>query len=146
MKKNKNILSLVFLASSLTLSPLLASSTNQQARTQSNSLSNNIANNLYSRGIDRDVSKKIAKRIFGEDEGTTNIMLINLQNNYTSLSQQEIVNFLSTEALLSKSVDLSSYDYLVSMVYKIKNKPLSSKDLKELSYIAKKNYFYSQSL
>ncbi|MCK9492194.1 MAG: hypothetical protein M0Q24_08885 [Sulfurimonas sp.] len=146
MKKNQNILSLVLLTSSLTLSPLFASSINPQARSQSNSLSNNIANNLYSRGIDRDASKKIAKRIFDKDDGATDVMLRNLQNNYTTISKQEIVNFLSTEALLSKSVDLSSYDYLVSMVYKIKNKPLSDKSLKELNSIAKKNYFYSQNL
>jgi len=143
---NQNILSLVLLTSSLTLSPLFASTINPQTKTQSNSLSNNIANNLYSRGIDRDASKKIAKRIFDEDNGVTDIMLTNLQNNYTTISKQEIINFLSTEALLSKNVDLSSYDYLVSMVYKIKNKPLSSKSLKELNYIAKKNYFYSQNL
>lgn len=146
MKKNQNILSLVLLTSSLTLSPLFASTINPQARTQSNSLSSNIANNLYSRGIDRDASKKIAKRVFDEDDMAADIMLTNLQNNYTTLSHKEIVNFLSTEALLSKSVDLSSYDYLVSMVYKIKNKPLSDESLKELSSIAKKNYFYSQSL
>jgi hypothetical protein len=146
MKKNQNILSLVLLTSSLTLSPLFASTINPQARTQSNSLSNNIANNLYSRGIDREASKKIAKRIFDEDNGAADIMLTNLQNSYTSLSHKEIVNFLSTEALLSKNVDLSSYDYLVNMVYKIKNRPLSDENLKELSSIAKKNYFYSQSL
>jgi len=146
MKKNQNILSLVLLTSSLTLSPLFASTINPQARAQSNSLSNNIANNLYSRGIDRDASKKIAKRIFDKDDGATDIMLTNLQNSYTSISKQEIINFLSTEALLSKNVDLSSYDYLVSMVYKIKNKPLSDQSLKELNSIAKKNYFYSQSL
>jgi len=144
MKKNQNILSLVLLTSSLTLTPLLASTQSSQNRSQANSISNNIANNLYSRGIDRDASKKIAKRIFNEDNEATDIMLTNLQNSYTTISKQEIINFLSTEALLSKSVDLSSYDYLVSMVYKIKNKPLSSESLKELSSIAKKNYFYSQ--
>ncbi len=144
MKKNQNILSLVLLTSSLTLSPLLASTSSQQNRTQSNSLSNNIANNLYSRGIDRDASKKIAKKLFDDNALATDAMLTNLQSNYTTLSQKEIVNFLSTEALLSKNIDLSSYDYLVNMVYKIKNKPLSNERLKELNYIAKKNHFYSQ--
>lgn len=144
MKKNQNILSLVLLTSSLTLSPLLASSINSQTRTQTSSLSNNIANNLYSRGIDRDASKKIAKNLFSEDDKTADIMLKNLQNNYNKISQKDIVNFLSSEALLSKSVDLSSYDYLVSMVHKIKNKPLSKESLSKLNSIAKKNYFYSQ--
>ena len=146
MTKNQNILSLVLLTSSLTLSPLFASTISPQTRTQSNSLSNNIANHLYARGIERNASKKIAKRIFDGDNGATNIMLANLQSNYTTISKQEIIDFLSTEALFSKNVDLSSYDYLVSMVYKIKNRPLSSENLKELSYIAKKNYFYSQNI
>lgn len=144
MKKSQNILSLVLLASSLTLSPLSASTQSAQTNPRTNSISNNIANNLFSRGIDRKASKKIAKRLFDGDEITTNIMITNLQNNYTKLSQKEIIHFLSTEALLSKSVDLSSYDYLVNMLYKIKNKPLSTERLKELNSIAKKNYFYSQ--
>lgn len=145
MKKNQNILSSVFLASSLTLTPVVTTSLTASTKFKLNSISSSIAKNLHRRGIDEDASKKIANNIFNVDEELFALMLQNLKNGYNNkLSPNEILDFLSTQALMKKNVHLDSYSYLVNMVYQIKNQVLTKKDLKNLNTIATKNSFYAQ--
>lgn len=145
MKKNQNILSSVFLASSLTLTPVVTTSLTASTKFKLNSVSSSIAKNLHRRGIDEDASKKIANNIFNVNEELFALMLQNLKNGYNNkLSPNEILDFLSTQALMKKNVHLDSYSYLVNMVYQIKNQVLTKKDLKNLNTIATKNSFYAQ--
>lgn len=145
MKKNQNILSSVFLASSLTLTPVVTTSLTASTKFKLNSISSSIAKNLHRRGIDEDASKKIANNIFNVDEELFALMLQNLKYGYNNkLSPNEILDFLSTQALMKKNVHLDSYSYLVNMVYQIKNQVLTKKDLKDLNTIATKNSFYAQ--
>lgn len=145
MNKNKNILSSVLLASSLTLTPLITTSLTANTQLKVNSISNSIAKNLHRRGIDEDASKKIAKNIFSIDEELFALMLQNLQYSCDKLSRSKIMDFLSTQALMNKDVKLDSYAYLVNMIYQIHSQPLNKKDLKNLDTIATKNSFYLQS-
>ena len=79
------------------------------------------------------------------DEELFALMLQNLKYGYNNkLSPNEILDFLSTQALMKKNVHLDSYSYLVNMVYQIKNQALTKKDLKDLNTIATKNSFYAQ--
>ena len=142
MKKNKNILSSVLLASTLTLTPFVTASLNAGTQLKANSLSNSIATNLHRRGIDRDVSSKIANNIFSVDEELFALMLQNFENSCNSISKNEILDYLTTQALMQKSVNLASYSHLVSMAHQIKNQALSKNDLKNLSSCATKNSFY----
>jgi len=142
MKKNENILSSVLLASTLTLTPVITTSLNASTHLKANSLSNSIAKNLHRRGIDRDASLKIANNIFTINEELFALMLQNLEHGCDSLSKNEILDFLATQALMQKNIDLNSYSYLVNMIYQIKNKALTQKDLKNLNAIAIKNSFY----
>ncbi|WP_415397793.1 hypothetical protein [Sulfurimonas sp. CS5] len=145
MKKNQNILSSVFLASSLTLTPVVTISLTASTKFKVNSVSSSIAKNLHRRGIDEDASKKIANNVFNVDEELFALMLQNLKYGYNNkLSPNEILDFLSTQALMKKNVHLDSYSYLVNMVYQIKNQALTKKDLKDLNTIATKNSFYAQ--
>ncbi|WP_372998645.1 hypothetical protein [Sulfurimonas sp.] len=144
MKKNQNILSSVLLASSLTLAPVITTSLTASTQFKVNSISNSIAKNLHRRGIDEDASKNIANNIFMIDEELFALMLQNLQHSCDKLSRSEIMDFLSTQALMNKSVNLDSYSYLVNMVYQIKHQALTQKDLKNLNTISTKNSFYAQ--
>ena len=144
MKKNQNILSSVLLVSSLVLTSIVTTSLTASSQFTVNSISNSVAKNLHRRGIDEDASKKIANNIFTIDEELFALMLQTLQYNYDKLSKNEIMNFLSTQALMSKNVNLDSYSYLVNMLQNIKHKPLTQQDLKNLNTIATKNSFYAQ--
>ena len=142
--KKQNILSSVLLVSSLTFTFIVTTSLTASSQLQVNSISGSIAKNLHQRGIDEDVSKKIAKNIFNIDEELFALMLQNLQNNCSKLSRSEIMDFLSTQALMNKKVNLDSYSYLVNMAYQIKKRALSEDDLKGLNTIATKNLLYVQ--
>jgi len=142
--KNQNILSTVLLASSLTLTPVITTSLTASSQFKVNSISTSIAKNLHRRGIDEDASKKIANNIFTIDEELFALMLHNLQYGYGKLDRSEVLDFLSTQALMKKDVNLDSYSYLVNMVYQIKHQPLSKEDLKNIDTIATKNSFYAQ--
>ena len=143
MKKNQNILSLVLLASALTLTPIITTSLHAHSHIKVNTISNSIAKNLHRRGIDKDVSIKIANNIFIVDEELFTLMLQNLESDCNLLSKNDILNFLTTQALMQKAVELDSYSYLVNMVYQIKNQALSQKDLKNLNTLAIKNSFFT---
>ena len=144
MKKNQNILSSVLLASSLTLAPVITTSLTASTQFKVNSISSSVAKTLHRRGIDEDASKKIANNIFSIDEELFALMLQNLQYSYDKLSRSEIMDFLSTQALMNKNVNLDSYSYLVSMLQQIKHQSLSELDLKNLNTIATKSSFYAQ--
>jgi len=74
-----------------------------------------------------------------DDEELFTQMLENLLNGCKSMRKEEVLTFLSNEALFRKSVDLESYDTLVSMASKIKQKSLDNVTLKELQSVAKQN-------
>ncbi|MFT7003884.1 MAG: hypothetical protein ACJAWW_001236 [Sulfurimonas sp.] len=143
MKKNQNILSSVLLVSSLTLTLTITTSLTANTQFNVNSISNSIATTLYNKGLDEDVSKELAENVLNIDENLFALMLHNLQHGYNNkLSKTEILNFLSTQALMKKSIHLNSYSYLVNMLYQIKNKALDKNNLKSLDAIATKNSIY----
>lgn len=139
MQKNKNILSSLLLASALTLTPTLATSLSANLQLSQNSLSNTIAKNLHRRGIDKTASKKIANRFFSIDEELFALMLKNLQISYPSLNTNEILHFLTTQALMRKNANLNSYSYLVNMIHQIKKQTPNKLELAVLNAIAIKN-------
>jgi len=66
-------------------------------------------------------------------------MIENLVNECSSLSKNEILEYMSTAALHRQNVHFDSYAHLVNMVSKIKQKSLDEKTLTKLSAIAKQN-------
>ncbi|WP_294961935.1 hypothetical protein [Sulfurimonas sp.] len=145
MKKNQNILSSVLLASSLALTPLITTSLTASTKFKANSVSSSIAKHLHRRGIDEDASKKMATNIFIVEEELFALMLQNLKYSCDKLSRNDIMDFLSTQALMNKEVHLDSYAYLVNMVYQIKKQVLNKNDLNTLNTIATKNSLFAQS-
>ena len=71
-------------------------------------------------------------------------MLKNIESGSSVLNETEILDFLSTQALHRKKVELDSYSYLVNMTHQITNRALSAQTLSELQLIATKNSFYMQ--
>jgi hypothetical protein len=53
------------------------------------------------------------------------------------VSRKEVLEYLSTKALQKQNVDFHTYDHLIGMVSKIRQKSLDSITLKKLHSIAK---------
>jgi len=138
----ENILRITLFVSVLAFNPVVAetvkNTTNIQTQ-QETRVSTSIANILHKRGLDEDAAEEISQNFMPDDEELFTQMLENLLNGCKSMRKEEVLTFLSNEALFRKSVDLESYDTLVSMASKIKQKSLDNVTLKELQSVAKQN-------
>jgi len=138
----ENILRITLFISVLAFNPVVAetlkSTTNIQTQ-QETRVSTSIANILHKRGLDEDAAEELSQNFVAEDEELFARMLENLLSGCKNLSKEEVLTFLSNEALFRKNVDLESYDTLVSMASKIKQKALDKATLKELQTVAKQN-------
>jgi len=143
---NKGFLSVTVFVTSLILTPVMASPFNINIKIQKNSISTNIATILHKRGLDEDAAQKIAKSFIGEDEELFTIMLRNLENGCSTLSKNEILEYLSHSALQKRAVDFTSYSSLIGMVQKIKKQAVEPYTMKELEKIANKNSLYLNKL
>jgi len=138
----ENILRITLFVSVLAFNPVVAetfkNTTNIQTQKETR-VSTSIANILHKRGLDEDAAEEISQNFMSDDEELFTQMLENLLNGCKSIHKEEVLTFLSNEALFRKNVDLKSYDTLVSMVSKIKQKSLDAVILKELQSVAKQN-------
>ena len=101
---------------------------------------------MHKRGLEDNAAKEIAENYFTEDEELFALMLKNFENGCAIVSEEELMNYVSSMALQRKNIELDSYSSLVGMVHKIKNRALSKETLDELRQIATKNYFFSQQI
>ena len=137
----RNFISVTLLVSALAFNPLVAQQLNTQTSSQIklNTVSSSIASILHKRGLDEDAAQEISDNLVEEEDELFALMIDNLVNNCSSLSKDEILEYLSTAALYRQNVHLDSYAQLVNMVSKIKKKSLDEKTLAQLSTIAKEN-------
>ncbi len=137
----RNIISVTLLVSALAFNPLVATklTTNTSSQRQINTVSSSLAHILHKRGIDEDMAKEISKNLIDEEDELFVAMINNLVNEYSSLSKEEVYEYLSTAALYRQRVDFDSYSHLINMVSKIKGKALNEESLKQLSRVAKLN-------
>ncbi len=140
--KNTNLLYSALIATVLALNPLVTTSLNASTQQKTNSLSFRVAKNLNNRGLDEDMAREIADGFFSNDEELFSIMLKNIESGCSVLSEDEILNHISSMALHRKTLKLDSYDSLVNMTFKIKNRALEKETLKELENIAMKNFYF----
>ena len=138
----ENILRITLFVSVLAFNPVVAetvkNTTNIQTQ-QETRVSTSIANILHKRGLDEDAAEELSQNFVAEDEELFACMLENLLSGCKSISKNDVLAYLSNEALFRKNVDLESYDTLVSMASKIKQKALDKATLKELQTVAKQN-------
>jgi len=139
----ENILSITLFVSVLVFNPAVAETlkptTNNIKTKQETRVSTSISNILHKRGLDEDAAEELSQNLMPEDEELFTQMLENLLNGCKGMNKDEVLAYLSNEALFRKSVDLESYDTLVSIVSKIKQKSLDAMTLKELQSVAKQN-------
>ncbi len=136
----ENILRITLFVSVLAFNPVTAETfkpkTNIQTKTTT--VKSSIANILHTRGLDEEVAEEIAHKAMS-DEVSFVKMLDNLLQGCVQITQDEVMHYVSKEALFRKEVKLESYDYLVAMVSEIMKTSLDKVVLSELGNIAKRN-------
>ncbi len=137
----RNFVSVTLLVSALAFNPLVAQqlNSNVSSQIQRSTVSSSIASILHKRGLDEDAAREISNNLVDEEDELFALMINNLLNECSSLSKEEVLEYLSTAALYRQNVHFDPYSQLVNMVSKIKQKSLNEKTLKQLSTIAKKN-------
>lgn len=137
----ENLLRITLFVSVLAFNPATAQKLtplNNIQTQQSTTVKSSISKILHKRGLDEDIAKEISEKIISDEELFAS-MLDNLLKDCHSISKEEVLTYLSNEALFRKSVDLHHYDYLIAMVSQIQEKSLDKQTLAQLSQIAKKN-------
>ena len=142
MSKEYMILRITLFVSVLAFNPVAAETlkhiTNIQTQ-QETRVSTGIANILYKRGLDKDVAEELSQNLVAEDEELFTLMLENILHGCKNINKDALLTYLSNEALFRKSVDLQSYDQLVAMISKVKQKALDADTLKALQSVTKQN-------
>ena len=138
----ENILRITLFVSVLAFNPVVAETLNprQNIQTQqTNSVVESMASILHKRGLDAEAAQRLSQNFVAQDEALFALMMENLLSTCKSINKEELLTYLSNEALFRKSVALESYDQLVSMVSKIKQKSLDKVTLTALQIVSKEN-------
>ena len=141
MKKH-NFISITLIISGLALNPLIANTTVNrvsQTQTTNQTITASIASILYNRGIDQEAAEELSNDLLEDDEALLAMMMQNLEEVCSSVSREEVLEYLSTAALHRQNVRFDAYDHLIAMVSKIKQTSLDTKTLQHLRDVAKKN-------
>ena len=138
----QNLLTLTLIISGLALNPVMAEVVvNSAASTQTinHSISSSISSILYKRGLEEETADALASDVVDEENEMFLSLLLQTLDEKNIVSRQEVLEYLSLEALHRRSVDFKSYDTLVGMVTKIKKCALDENTRKQLSYLANIN-------
>lgn len=114
-------------------------STTSQSRKNSETLANMSVDALYARGLEKDVAKSRVLQSLKYGEHLSHIMAQNIMKHFDELEHHDIVSYISDAALFRKSVDLSSYEHLISFVQKTKKLVLDQGCLEKLEKISLEN-------
>ena len=138
----QNLLTLTLIISGLALNPVMADAVVNSAtstQTINHSISSSISSILYNRGLEEEAAESLASGVVDEEDEMFLSMLLQTLDGKNIVSRQEVLEYLSTEALHRRSVDFKTYDNLVGMVAKIKKYALDENTLHQLSYLSKIN-------
>ncbi|GIT97647.1 hypothetical protein [Sulfurovum sp. TSL1] len=138
----QNFLTLTLIISGLALNPVMANAvftTVSYHQNINDSVSSSIASLLYSRGLEQDAADEISAKLVSEEDDDYLKGLIEDLEGANIVSRREVLEYLSTKALHKENLDFHSYDHLVGMVSKIKQRSLDGKMLKQLHKIVQNN-------
>ena len=134
----RKILTLTLLTVSLTLNASIPRELRTNTRQENKSISNRVATILFQRGIDSNKAQELSQAIINTNEKLFSIMLKNFST-HCKIETESIYQELSKLALSKKSVDFTSYSFLVKLTQLTKQKHLNSDELKKIEEISTKN-------
>ena len=104
-----------------------------------------IADQLVSQGLDRDVAEQKVARLFGENIANAALNLHHFLLEFETVTQDQVVDYLSQKALFDQQIDLASYDALLGMLQTIDFKLAQSENYAKLHRIAGLNQRFFKS-
>jgi len=136
----RNLITVTLLLSALAFNPLLAREKESYSvsQLQRTSISEAIASRLHKKGLEEEVAVKVAQSMVKDDMRFT-LMVENLLSQCEILDQDDVLEYLSKEALFRKKVALDDYGQLVNMASKLKHASLDETVLHKLHAVAKLN-------
>ncbi|EIF51696.1 hypothetical protein [Sulfurovum sp. AR] len=140
----QNFITLTLIISGLALNPVMANAVFTTVTYNQNindSVSSGISSLLYSRGLEKEAADEITENLVSEEVEDLLKGLIEDLESEKIVSRKEVLEYLSTKALHKENVDFHSYDHLVGMVSKIKQRSLENKTLKQLQKMAQNNKY-----
>jgi len=81
-------------------------------------LTKKVSTQLFKRGLDKKIAKTKVNNSLIHDDNLNDLMAKNILKNIPSLNEEDIVDFITQAALHNKTVDLSSYATLISLIQK----------------------------
>lgn len=127
---NNKILVVTVLLSNIVFGAVLAvPSTLQTTKTKkTNRIAYKSAEELEERGIERSIAKTKVSATLENDEYANELMVHNILKAIPTLSEEDIIAFISNASLKNQKIDLSSYETLISLVQH-KSRVLLDKDM-----------------
>jgi hypothetical protein len=138
----RNLITITLLLSALVFTPLIAQEGEQHytiTQVKPASISDEITSVLYDQGLDEDAAVRMTAQLINEDDTRFTLMTETLLASCKTLKREELIAYLSREALYRQPVSLHSYGQLVGMLTKIKQQTPDRETLQKLSHIAKFN-------
>ncbi|MFT7860906.1 MAG: hypothetical protein ABXS93_08210 [Sulfurimonas sp.] len=94
---------------------------------------------LYERGLEKSAAKNKVFNSLQHDTKLSHTMAQNIIKHLDELEYSDIVSHISDAALFGKSVDLSSYEHLISLAQKSRKLKLDQGSLEKLEKISLEN-------
>lgn len=138
--KNRILITTVFL-SNIIFASVLPSHINETNfnKNRVSTFSSAVTLYLFKRGIDKDVAqKKVSDFLVGQDF-ENDLMIHNILSNFNTLEYDNIVDYIANCALYSKTVDLSSYDFVIGMIQTVNTVTFDELTLQKIEKITLEN-------
>ncbi|MCW8839191.1 MAG: hypothetical protein OQK11_10865 [Thiovulaceae bacterium] len=94
---------------------------------------------LYEKGLEINTAQNKVIKALQHDLQLSDVMAQNLLKHFDELKHSDIVSYISDKALFDKSIDLSSYDHLLSFAQKTDKLSLTEQTLQKLQKISIEN-------
>ncbi|UFH58083.1 hypothetical protein [Sulfurovum mangrovi] len=138
-----NILTITLIISGLALNPVMGENTDHRKITYSKVnhtfIIAGIADVLQSRGVEGKAAESLAKALVDEKDGMLLMAIAYSLEHHGIVTKEEVMTYLSQAALHKRKLDFNSYDQLIGMVEKIKQKPIDEHTRKKLRELAEVN-------
>lgn len=138
----QNIITITLIITGLALNPLMAEEiqyTSSQNKTLNQTVTSSIAKILHKRGLDEDVAEDMATNFVSHEDEILLAMFIHNLETHNIVTKEEVLEYLSNAALHKQKIDFKSYDHILGMITKIKQKHLDTETRKYLSHLVKIN-------
>lgn len=111
----------------------------QITRTSAQKLSARIEAMLKERGLDEAVAKRLSLDVFATPEPLTLEMIHNITKVHNIVDEATLFEYVASEALHKKSIDLSEYSSLIGMVQKSQKGYIDAETLSKIKEVSQLN-------